>query len=114
MLISIGGWTYSSNFAGPASTAQGRSTFAHSAVALLKNLGLDGIDIDWEYPQDANQARDLVALLGETRQALDGYERQCGHPQRRFLLTVASPAGEQNYGKMSLRQMDEYLDFWNL
>lgn len=114
VLLSIGGWTYSSNFAAPASTAQGRATFAHSSISLLKNLGLDGIDIDWEYPQDANQARDLVALLAETRQALDGYERQCGHPQRRFCLTVASPAGEQNYGKMLLRQMDEYLDFWNL
>ncbi|KAF2234710.1 glycoside hydrolase family 18 protein [Viridothelium virens] len=114
VLLSIGGWTYSSNFAGPASTPQGRATFANSSVALLKNLGLDGIDIDWEYPQDANQARDLVALLAETRQALDGYERHCGHPQRRFCLTVASPAGEQNYGKMLLQQMDGYLDFWNL
>lgn len=29
-------------------------------------------------------------------------------------LTVACPAGKQNYENMDLRGMDPYLDFWNL
>ncbi len=31
-----------------------------------------------------------------------------------FELTVACPAGSQNYNNMDIRGMDRYLDFWNL
>lgn len=113
ILLSIGGWTYSSNFAAPASTESGRRTFAKSAVSLLKNLGLDGLDIDWEYPKSDAEAQDFVKLLQTTHQELQAYSN-CLPNRPHFLLTIACPAGPSNYNIMRIKEMDRYLDFWNL
>lgn len=117
ILLSIGGWTYSSNFKNGAGTPQNRANFARSAVKLLKNYGFDGLDIDWEYPQNPQEAADWVALLKACREEMEAYAQataKSGHRPHHFELTVACPAGPQNYEKLDLRGMDRYLDFWNL
>jgi chitinase len=104
VLLSIGGWTYSTNFPAAAGTAESRARFASTVIAFLGDLGLDGIDIDWEYPTNDVDA---------TRSALDAYVAQHA-PGYHFLLSVASPGGPTNYDILHLSETNEYLDIWNL
>ncbi|KAK4694756.1 chitinase, partial [Phenoliferia sp. Uapishka_3] len=115
LLLSIGGWTYSPNFAAPCSTTAGRAEFVRSSIRLLEDYGLDGLDVDWEYPKDDGQATDYVTLLRELRIALDEHARSKGRGEEDgFELTIAAPCGPDNYQKLKVREMDQYLSFWNL
>ncbi|CAI4216351.1 unnamed protein product [Parascedosporium putredinis] len=95
------------------STEEGRRKFASSAVRLVADWGFDGLDIDWEYPQDAVEAENLVKLLQTCREALDAYSAEHAGGYH-FLITVACPAGAQNYNTLLLEAMDPLLDAWHL
>jgi len=84
-----------------------------TSVKILEDYGLDGLDVDYEYPQNDEQARGYVDLLREMRHALDRHaemkKRDC-----KFLLTIAAPCGRDHYRKLHIADMNHYLDFWNL
>jgi chitinase len=50
ILVAVGGWTWSGGFSDAALTGASRERFVRSAVAFVERHGLDGLDIDWEYP----------------------------------------------------------------
>ncbi len=77
VLLSVGGWG-ARGFSGAAATKESRAVFIRSAQEIVSKYGLDGIDLDWEYP--VNGAWGLVestpadrdnftALLKEMRDA---------------------------------------------
>jgi chitinase len=115
VMMSIGGWTYAHEGKVFASIAKPSwiSTFAKSSVQLMKDLGLDGLDIDWEYPQNAKQAANYVKLLQAIRDEMSAYSATMPDAPH-FLLSVAAPAGPINYNLLDVKGMDKYLDMWNL
>jgi chitinase len=89
LLLSIGGWTYSPSFHPVVVSPALRAEFVKSAVKLVEDYGLDGLDVDYEYPQNDAQATGYVHLLRELRAALDEHARR-KRADYRFLLTVSA------------------------
>lgn len=113
VMLSIGGWTWSTNFPAAASTEQTRSTFAKTSVAIMKNWGFDGIDIDWEYPANAQESSNMILLLQRVRQELDSYAAKFA-PGHHFELSIAAPAGAANYDLLKLAEIGKVVDHVNL
>lgn len=67
----------------------------------------DGFDIDWEFPTAPQDRANFVALLHEFREQLDALGS--GH-----FLSVALPAGEQNFSLIDLPGAAHQADFVNL
>lgn len=101
ILLSIGGWG-AEWFSDVALSAESRCRFVTSAVALMQEHDLDGLDIDWEYPGQrgggnrfrAEDRTNFTLLLKDLREELNRQSRGRGRKSAdRYLLTIASSGG---------------------
>ncbi len=121
VLVSVGGWTWSGGFSDAALTAESRRKFAASAAAFVDAYDLDGIDIDWEYPNSpgagnvyrAQDVHTFTLLLQAVREELDRLSaRKPDH--RHYLLTIATGSSQRYVNNTELGQLQRYLDFLNI
>jgi chitinase len=75
VLIAIGGWSNQGSILDPtfetlASNASSRTRFVNDALYIVNQYGLDGVDIDWEYPDAGASANNFEALITELSNAL--------------------------------------------
>ncbi|KAM5542384.1 hypothetical protein V8D89_003843 [Ganoderma adspersum] len=78
VVLSIGGWGGSYWFSQAMSTSANRTTFVNACVSAVNTYSLDGIDIDWEYPNEsgagnphsASDAANLLSFFQSLRTAL--------------------------------------------
>lgn len=107
VFISIGGWGIGdgggndSRFHRMAERAEGRHTFVKSALELVRKYDLDGVDLDWEYPdEDSRSADDYVLLVREMADSL--------HAMNKKLTAAVVASGKKGYGtkKEALDAMD--------
>jgi chitinase len=137
VVMSVGGWSFSTYFSDVAATAASRQAFAQSCVDLILKGNLptggwpeqaggdgaaaglfDGINVDWEYPgvDPGNGAHftpddrhNATLLLRELRRQLDAYGSETG---RRYLLTVDLPAGNvHSSGSWELPEVARIVDW---
>ena len=70
--LAIGGWNdgNDSAFESLAANAGTRTTFVNSVMSTVRQYGLDGIDIDWEYPDSGQSGTNFAALMQQLSSAL--------------------------------------------
>jgi len=66
LLVSIGGGGRSQNFASLVDNEESRSRFVEEILELCTREDLNGVDFDWEQPQDKNQMMGYMTLIVET------------------------------------------------
>lgn len=121
ILVSVGGWTWSGNFSEVALTEKSRKIFAKSCADFIKKYKLDGIDIDWEYPNQSGAGNthrpedktNFTLLLKEVRRALNELEKQENN-QKHYLQTIATGADRNYIINTELGKAQKYLDFINI
>ncbi|KAL9030287.1 MAG: hypothetical protein Q9196_001584 [Gyalolechia fulgens] len=105
-LLSIGGGGEGSGpFASMASSTTARENFASSAKHMLDTYGLDGLDIDWEHPDDSKKGANYLSLLATLRKHL---------PAPDYLLTSALPAGTWALQHIDLGKAASHMDYVNI
>jgi chitinase len=70
--LAIGGWNggNDSGFEQLAANAGARTTFVNSIMNTVRQYNLDGIDIDWEYPDPGTSGNNFTALMTQLGSAL--------------------------------------------
>ncbi|MFS0871521.1 glycoside hydrolase family 18 protein [Paenibacillus xylanilyticus] len=118
MILSVGGWS-AGGFSEAAATEEGRQKLAASAVLAVTTFGLDGIDLDWEYPcygeagiaASAEDKPNFTLLLKVMRAALT---KQGEQDDRYYMLTIAAGADQYYIDGTEMDQVQQYLDYVQL
>ena len=108
VMLSIGGWG-SGRFSEMAASEKNRSSFVADCVCAVRDFGLDGIDIDWEYPTQSSagissspdDTENFTLLMRDIR-------KQIG---KKKLLTCATIA-DGLY--INFHDCNKYIDFVNI
>lgn len=116
--VAIGGWAFNDPptqdyFSDMASTRPNRQKFISSLVAYLEKYGLDGVDIDWEYPAafdrggQPEDTNNFVLLMSEIREAFDRHNPG-------WEATVTIPTSYWYLRGFDLPGLQRYVSFFNL
>lgn len=110
VIWSFGGWTWSEGFP---EAAQNPAAFAESCYKLIYDARwadvFDGIDIDWEYPNECG-------LKCDTTSGFSGYKNLMQALRARFgsgpLITSAIGAGTSKINAADYAGAAQYIDFY--
>lgn len=116
-LVSVGGWTLSNNLSLVAADEEARETFAKSAVAFVKEFAMDGLDLDWEYPNhDGHPGNHLGPEDTENHTKIlqavrDAFDEETADTGKEYLVTIAGAQTWTYAEKNELAEIAKIVDY---
>jgi GH18 family chitinase len=101
--ISVGGWGWDAQFEELAAKPETRRAFVQNLKAFVEEYQLDGVDMDWEYPDPGPSSQNFLALVKELRAAMPD----------KLLTTAVVSYGDDN-GSGIPAESFELFDFVNV
>lgn len=112
VFISVGGWSIGdgggndTRFEVLASSPDTRTNFTNEVMEIVRKFNLDGVDIDWEYPNPIEpSAANFVLLMKELSDSLHAVEKK---------LTAAIVSFKDRYGYGIKKEVFPYVDWMNI
>jgi chitinase len=104
VLIAVGGWNNGddSGFESLAANSTYRNNFVNNLISFVNQYGLDGVDIDWEYPDAGASANNFAALMTQLSTEM--------HNRGKLLTAAVVGTG----GASILSSVFNVVDFLNL
>lgn len=118
VIMCVGGWSNRNEFPKMVRDPKRIDKFVDSCIETMFKYGFDGIDLDWEFPEDdgfepqvyLQLTKRLKEKMTELEDAIFG--ANTSHP--RFQLSMATPAFSEKLEILPIREMDKYIDIWNM
>jgi chitinase len=123
--IAVGGWGWDAQFEEMCANPAARTAFVKNLVDVVNGYQLDGVDIDWEYPDPGPSSQNFLALMQELRNALPdklistatisyGDDTGLGIPNEVFdLVDYVNVMTYDGQIHGSLAEFEEGLKYWN-
>lgn len=118
LVMCVGGWSNRDEFPKMVRDPRKVELFVSSCIETMFKYGFDGMELDWEFPEDDNyEPQAYLELTRRLRERMDELEAQifgsaADHP--RFHLSVATPAFSEKLKILPIKEMDQYVDIWNM
>ena len=113
-MVSIGGWSNSVDdlaFDKVTATPEDMDKFTTEAVEFMQKYGFDGIDIDWEYPDNDDRKTKFVALIKQLREKLTAAGKE---DDIYYQLSIAVTADHKKMQYIDPKVVKDYVDNVNV
>ena len=107
ILLAFGGWGQSDGFAALAADSIARNNFINNVVELITDKNYDGIDLDWEYPSNITEGKNLTKLVKESRERFEQENSE-------WLITMAISGGSYNGQYIEFSELVNYIDWFSM